>query len=170
MFNFFTDLFLEEDMDLAWLEKRFIEIQQLILHLKLHTFCEYGKIPDQIPRLLAHYLPLRDKPAYKNFNHALLFYDVLSVNLKRADQTLRLNQESPYNLEMQGLVHFLTQENANAISNFENSLKLLRKTTGKNNVSMHFILEQSHLSLISTATSYHKLPRFYLPKDVVPHL
>ena len=160
MFNFFTDLFLEEDMDLAWLEKRFIEIQQLILHLKLHTFCEYGKIPDQIPGLLAHYLPLRDKPAYKNFNHALLFYDVLSVNIKWADQTLLLNQGSPYNLEMHGLVHFLTQENANAISNFENSLKLLRKTTGKNNVSMHILGTSCYiLALLKTQdrNSYKKI-------------
>ena len=130
------EFFLVEPLSIEWLKMRPIAAQEVILFVKLNHFCLTGSLSDHIPALLTHYLPLRDQENYRTFSQAFLLYDVLSGNTTTATRTIQTyDQESPLTVALKSIVFFISNNNDQAISSFEEALKLLRKFTGRRKVS-----------------------------------
>jgi hypothetical protein len=117
--HFFETLFLEEPLEIEWLRARPLFAQQAIFHMKFFAFILKGKLIEQIPSLLSHYLPLRDQKGYEELNWTLFPYDVWSGNLEKAEQNL---------------MAFLKGHNAEAIAFFDTAHKMMRQALGRRNV------------------------------------
>lgn len=136
--NFFRQLFLTEPLDIEWLKLRPIMAQQLILHLKLFSFCLTGEGIEDITALLSYYQPLREKKEFANLDKTFLLYDILSGNVIKAMQTLeKVSRDLLFPEALQGTLAFLTQQNDKSIIFFEEAIKALKKATKKKKVFLN---------------------------------
>ena len=126
--------FLKEPLEIDWLKARFMPVQGRVLDLKLSYFCETGSLVNQIPPLLDHYLPLREKDG-PFYDPIFLGYDILTGHTEKAVRTLAASQkETPFITSVRGDLAFLEGDNEEALSYFEMSLKALRKEANKKKI------------------------------------
>lgn len=131
LIDFLKRLFLIVPLEIDWLKTRPLAVQQLILHLKIYTFCLSGELASQISDLLTHYLPLRTKKEYRTFDQVFLLYDILTANLKTAEQTLKaLEGNLVLSKSRQGMFAVVAGDEK-AFTYFEDALKICRQLIHK---------------------------------------
>jgi len=135
-FSFLQTLFLKEPLENSWLKVRPQDVQQTILQCKLMEFYTLGGLEGQIEDLLEVYLPLRNKDPSKFLDVTFLLYDLFSGNQEKAIETLKKLEVTSYTRVLQGMAVFISRQTEEAIGIFEETLKSMRKASGKKNMSL----------------------------------
>jgi superfamily II DNA or RNA helicase len=128
-------LFADELLDVSWLDARALGIQFRLFWVKFSRLLSFGKASADVPGLLAHYRRRENEPGYEHFKSALLRLDILGGELAAA----RLKILSLPEVETKpsdrhlllGSVEFLEGHNDEALAEFRQALKLLKKEVGK---------------------------------------
>jgi SNF2 family DNA or RNA helicase len=175
--NFFETLggwFLYSPVETGWLRTRHIEVQKVILEMKVSSFYRIGIVADQVPDLVACFNPLRSQKEYLGvFDNAFILHDIANANFENALITLNALDSKLYLcLGYKGIIAFLTKRNDDAIAYFEEAFKSVKKLTGKKKVSLG-VLEMFFycLSLFCTQDrkNYKKLNDIFSSLSDFPH-
>lgn len=132
-------LFLDIHVDLDWLANRHPSFQINIFFIKLKYFLETGFPGSDLAALLIHYQKKQEEPEFVIIQTGLLEYDILAGNLTRAETKISKSQDPlGYHLmTIKGSLAFLKGDNALALENFDGSLKLYKKESGKRKIFMN---------------------------------
>ena len=125
-------------LDVSWLAGLALPIQFRLFWVKLARLLSYGEASAEMPEILAHYRSREDEPGYEDFKWALLRADVLAGRLAAGKEKILSQPEAATKPSHRhlflGSVAFLEGRNDEALTEYRQALKLLKKEAGKRKV------------------------------------
>lgn len=138
--KFMQNLFDDQILELAWLKTRLVAIQNYIIQIKLTRYWLSGTAAADVKNWLPHYQRIPINKEILPYQAILTTHDIYTANIVNAKQRLDgIKEAKAIDFANRATLDFLTQQDEQALQNFNAALKLHRKEQQRRKVFLQGI-------------------------------